>query len=226
MAGLARRRLLTVCFQSKRPDLYIRGENKAHLMIILYLILYLTTMNNHSLFKRFEIQQIENRSNSVKLRETIVLHGIKDKFPNCYMQNEIDLAFCKWLKWSRVELVRKAAKLCSLNIRARICNNTLHGSHAKLSRCNQTLAGICVSNLAYKWSILTSLRISGTIEGTRRRFQPAKWQKNCLKTTTNKTDTNLHSAAYLMKLLTFTSPADRFAPDLISQEANFKKVIF
>ena len=92
------------------------------------------------------------------------------------MQNGIDLAFCKWLKWSRVELVRKAVKLCSLSLRATICNNTLHGSHAKLSRCNQTLVAICVSNLAYKWSILTSLKISGTIEGTRRRFQPAKWQ--------------------------------------------------
>ena len=39
--------------------------------------------------------------------------------------------------------------------------------------------------------------------------------KYCLKTTTNKTDTNLHSAANLMKSLTFTSPADRFARDLI-----------
>ena len=27
-AGLARRRLVAVCLQSKRPDLYIEGENK------------------------------------------------------------------------------------------------------------------------------------------------------------------------------------------------------
>ena len=107
---------------------------------------------------------------------------MKDKFLICCIENEIDLAFDKWLKWSRVKLVHRAVKLCSLSLRARICNNTLNGSYTELwSRCKQTLVGIFFSNLDYKWSILTSLRISGTIAGTSRRFQPTKWQSTARK---------------------------------------------
>ena len=52
---------------------------------------------------------------------------MKDKFLICCIENEIDLAFDKWLKWSRVKLVHRAVKLCSLSLRARIFNNTLDG---------------------------------------------------------------------------------------------------
>ena len=52
---------------------------------------------------------------------------MKDKFLICCIENEIDLAFDKWLKWSRVKLVHRAVKLCSLSLRARIFNNTLNG---------------------------------------------------------------------------------------------------
>ena len=107
---------------------------------------------------------------------------MKDKFLICCIENEIDLAFDKWLKWSRVKLVHRAVKLCSLSLRARICNNTLNGSYTELwSRCKQTLVGIFFSNLEYKWSILTSLRISETIEGTSWRVQPTKWQSTARK---------------------------------------------
>ena len=130
------------------------------------------------------------------------------------MQNEIDFTFGKWLKWSEVELVHRAVNVCSLSVRARIWDNTLNGSYTELcSCCNQTLVEIFSSNLDYKWSILTSLRISGTIERTRLRFQPAKWQSTARK-----------QPRFKVKLICIaqhiwwycnastTSAADRFAP--------------
>ena len=57
---------------------------------------------------------------------------MKDKFPNCFLQNEIDLAVGKCLKWSRPKFVHRAVKYNTSRTRAWICDKTLNGSYTEL----------------------------------------------------------------------------------------------
>ena len=80
MVGLAQRRLQAVCSQSKRPDLCIRGENKAHLTIILYLILYLTVSSSDLKFSKSRIVVILSSSPRNKRQIPKLLYAKRNRF--------------------------------------------------------------------------------------------------------------------------------------------------
>ena len=148
---------------------------------------------------------------------------MKDKFLICCIENEIDLAFDKWLKWSRVKLVHRAVKLCSLSLRARIFNNTLNGLAPSFGlvvnkRYLEFSSRILITNDLYllRWGFQELSREQVDVSAN-------KMTKYCSEATTLKSETNLQSAAYLMTfhVLTFTTKRQQQTDlRLISLEKN------